>query len=186
VSYPDTLEKRDVEALLSLLQSSRKSLQSRVAAAGLSAQFPVLEIYVNETTGDFVGRTGLPAWAAAATRGNRIELQPLATLKRRRILETTLRHELVHTLVDIVGHGRAPRWLAEGLAVHLAGEGPLVARYEPRQRLTTTEIDKQLGYSTWTMTADQMRAVYAAAYGEVRRLIKSEGEAKVWRRVAQG
>jgi hypothetical protein len=88
-------------------------------------------------------------------------------------------------LVDVVSHGRAPRWLAEGLALNLAGEGAMIARYEPRQRLTTAEIDKQLGYSTWTMTADQMRTIYAAAYGEVRRLIKSEGEAKVWRRVAK-
>jgi hypothetical protein len=155
-----------------------------VAAAGVNAQFPALEIFVNETTGDFVGRTGLPYWAAAATRGNQIEIQPLATLKRRRILETTLRHELVHAMIDVVSRGRAPRWLAEGLALHLAGEGPLVSRYEPRQRITTAEIDKQLGYSMSMMSANDMRAVYAAAYSEVRRLIKNEGEARVWRRVA--
>ena len=34
------------------------------------------------------------------------------------------------------------------------------------------------------VSAEDMRVVYAAAYGEVRRLIKSEGEARVWRRVA--
>ncbi|HYU99945.1 MAG TPA: SpoIID/LytB domain-containing protein [Pyrinomonadaceae bacterium] len=185
INYPATVNQREAEALLGLLQSSRKSLLARVAAAGIKVQFPVLEVIVNETTGDFVGRTGLPIWAAAATRGNKIELQPLETLKRRGILETTLRHELVHNTIDLVSRGRAPRWLAEGFALHLAGEGRLVARYEPRKRMTTAEIDKQLGYSTWTVSANEMRTIYAAAYGEVRRLVKSEGEANVWKRLAK-
>lgn len=185
ISYPNTVSQREVEGLLSFLQSSRKSLIARVAAAGITAQFPALEIFINETTGDFVGRTGQPAWAAAATKGSRIELQPLETLKRRRILETTLRHELVHTLVDIVGRGRAPRWLAEGLALHLAGEGRLVARYQPRERMSTHEIEKQLSDIRFAKSANDMRATYAAAYGEVKRLINSEGEANVWRRVAR-
>jgi stage II sporulation protein D len=185
VNYPNTVSQRDAEGLLSLLQSTRRSLLAHVAAAGVKAQFPTLEIFINETTGDFVGRTGQPAWAAAATRGNQIEIQPLETLRRRRILETTLRHELVHTVVDAVSHGRAPRWLAEGLALHLAGEGRLITRYQPRQRLTTAEIEKQLGYGKATMTENEMRAAYAAAYSEVKRLINNEGEANVWRRVAK-
>ena len=84
-------------------------------------------------------------------------------------------------MIDLVSRGRAPRWLAEGFALHLAGEGRLVARYEPRKRMTVAEIDKQLGYWTSTVSAAEMREVYAAAYGEVRRVVKNEGEANVWK-----
>ncbi len=186
VNYAATISKRDIELLLRQLEINRSSLLTRVANAGISVRLPSLEIYLNETTGDFVGRTGQPAWAAGATKGTRIELQPLATLKQRRILETTLRHELVHTLVDTVGHGRAPRWLAEGLALHLAGEGKMISRYQPQTTLSTTEIENRLAGAGVNQSPNDMRAAYAAAYMEVKRLINSEGESAVWRRVVAG
>lgn len=181
INYPAKIDRREIESLLRLLQSNRAALTGRVAVAGLAGQFPVLEIFISETTGDFVGRTGQPPWAAAATKGHRIELQPLETLRRRRILETTVRHELVHVLVDSIGRGRTARWLAEGLALHLAGEGRLVASYAPARYISTEEIDKQLINAK---SAEDMKAAYAAAYGEVKRLINKEGETNVWRRVA--
>ncbi len=181
INYPGTISQREAAMLLRFLQSSRNSLIARIAAAGFTTQLPPLEIFINETTGDFVGRTGQPAWAAAATKGHRIDLQPLATLKRRQVLETTLRHELVHTLIETLGRGRTPRWLAEGLAIHYAGEGRLVAKHQPRSKLTTQEIERMLGQSS---SAADLRAAYAAAYAEVKQLIGKEGEAGVWRRVA--
>ena len=87
-----------------------------------------------------------------------------------------------HGLVD-GGHGRTPRWLAEGLAIHLAGEGRMVAKYEPRKKTSTEEIENQLADGKSNQST--MRAAYAAAYREVKRLLDSEGEGNVWRRVAQ-
>jgi SpoIID/LytB domain protein len=185
ISYPDSIDQREVGALLTLLESSRKTLLARASAAGVNAQFPVLEIFLNETTGDFVGRTGQPAWAAAATKGKRIELQPLATLKRRRILETTVRHELVHCLVNVISRERAPLWLAEGLALYLAGEGPRFDRQQPRPRLTTEELERRLSNGNAAVNSAEMRTTYAAAFGAVQDLIAREGEVSVWRRLAR-
>jgi hypothetical protein len=160
------------------------NLLHRVSSAGLSISAPpTLDIFVNDTTGDFVGRTGQPWWAAAATRGTHVELQPIQILQRRGVLVTTLRHELAHAVIDSVGRGRAPRWLAEGMALFFAGEGPLIVRYTPRSRMTVDQIDRNLGRAG---TADEMRAAYAAAYREVSNLIRSEGEGSIWRRVVGG
>ncbi|HKO98162.1 MAG TPA: SpoIID/LytB domain-containing protein [Pyrinomonadaceae bacterium] len=182
IDYPDTIDRREIESLLGLLHTNRNALVSRVAVAGLNPRIPTLEVFINDTTGNFVGRTGQPPWAAAATRNNRIELQPLGTLKKRGVLETTVKHELVHILVDALGGSRAPRWLAEGLAINFSGEGPMVSRYQPRQTMTIQEIEQNL---SGTPSANEMKASYAAAYNEVRRLIKDEGEANVWRRVVR-
>jgi stage II sporulation protein D len=182
VSYPAHVPQRDAEGILKTLESTRSDLLRRISAAGLSiGEFPSLEIFINDTTGDFVGRTGQPWWAAAATKGHRIELQPIAVLKRRGVLETTLRHEMVHPLIDEISHSRAPRWLAEGFAIYLAGEGPMISRYAPQSRMRVEEIEQNLARSS---SVQSMRAAYAAAYSEITELIKKDGEASLWRRVA--
>lgn len=190
VSYPARgarVSRREVESALAVLEAVRADVRGRLAAASLA--FPalgVLEVSVHETTGDFTGATGKPAWVAATTttRGvRRIELQPLATLSKRGLLALTLRHEYAHAVILALSRSRAPLWLAEGLAAHVANEGTRLTRVEPQQKLSLEDLEKRLAQAPASAAA--MRALYAAAFREVNALIRAEGEANVWRRVAR-
>jgi hypothetical protein len=182
VSSAARLDPKEARQLLSLLEWNRTTLASRLASAGIETRFPEVEVFVNRTTGDFVGRTGMPAWAAAATRNRHIELQPLSLLKRRGLLETTLRHELVHLVVDTLGGDQTPRWLAEGIALYVAGEGKSLERYATGPAVSPSELERQLATAK---SAAELKSAYAAAYKTVQGLIRIEGENKLWQRVAQ-
>lgn len=182
VSYPARAVRGDVEAALGVLEAARADVSRRLAGASLASAIPVTEVFVHETTGDFVGATGRPAWVAAATAGHRIELQPLEVLRRRGVFATTLRHEFVHAALDALGHGRAPLWLEEGLAILVAGEGPQLARSAPKDKIPADELERGLENPG---SPQRMRSLYAAAYAEVSALIRREGESAVWRRAIQ-
>lgn len=182
LSSSGPLDPKEAAQLLGLLESTRSTLVKRLSGAGIEANLPEVEIIINKTTGDFVGRTGMPPWAAAATRNNRIELQPVSLLKQRGILETTLRHELVHVFIDAVGGKQTPRWLAEGLALYIAGEGKLLERYAKGPAQSPNDLERKLAV---LKSADEMKAAYACAYKTVRDLIRVEGENKLWQRLAQ-
>ena len=184
VTYPAATDRRDANQVLSTLDAARADFLRRTGTASISlGDLPLLEIRLNDSTGDFTARTGQPPWAAAATHGNRIELQPVAILQRRGVLVTTLRHELAHVFVDKASHNRAPRWLEEGFAIYLAGEGSMISNYLRRGALSTEELEKRLARPG---SQQEMRALYAQAYADVFYLIRNNGEASVWRKVAGG
>jgi hypothetical protein len=163
------------------LESARSDYLRRTSSASLTVNIPTLEIRLNGSTGDFTARTGQPWWAAAATKGNRIELQPVAILKRRGVLFTTLRHELAHVLIDAASNNRAPRWLEEGFAIYLAGEGKLFAPYATKTRMTPEEIEKRLQRPG---SQQEMRVLYSLAYNQVTYLVQAGTETSVWKKLA--
>jgi hypothetical protein len=180
VTYPANLDRRDAGQVLNTLETARADFLRRASAALGPVNISLLEIRLNESTGDFTARTGQPWWAAAATKGNRIELQPVSLLKRRGVLTNTLRHELAHTVIDTVSRNRAARWLEEGFALYLAGEGRTISRYLTRSAHSTEELEKRL---VRPGSQEAMRALYAEAYQAVFNLVQSQGEAEVWRRI---
>jgi stage II sporulation protein D len=179
VSHPASAGRGEVESLLRTLEAAYADVSRRLERAGIAVAVPDVEVTVYETTGDFVGATGRPAWVAGVSEARRIRLQPLEVLRRRGLLLTTPRHELVHAALEAVGAGRAPLWLVEGLAAHFAGEGRALSRAAPRERLAVEELERRLARPA---SAAEMRALYAAAYAEVAALIRREGEPAVWRR----
>ena len=181
VTYPVDVDRRQADEVLNTLESARSDFLRRASSASISTNIPTLDIRLNESTGDFTSRTGQPWWAAAATKGNRIELQPHALLKRRGVLTTTLRHELAHVFIDAVSRNRAARWLEEGFAIYLAGEGRLFEHYIRRGALSNEELERQLEHPR---TQQEMRGLYAQAYLSVSELVRQQGEASVWKKLA--
>ncbi len=174
---------RALENALRALENARADLLRRLEAASLRLAEPgPFEVVVHATTADFIAATGQSGWAAGATRGRRIELQPLGLLRRRGVLDATLRHEMTHAVIEVLSGGRAPRWMAEGLAVYAAGEAATLPKIENKDRLTREELERRLARPA---SVAESRKLYAMAYHEVRAIINAEGEAGVWRRVAR-
>jgi SpoIID/LytB domain protein len=178
VTYPADNDRRDANRVLTILENARADYLRRASAASISISgLPFIDIRVNDSTGNFSGRTGQPPWAAAATKGSRIETQPLAILKRRGVLHTTLKHELAHVIINVIGRGRAPRWLEEGFAIYLAGEGEIISRYASKNKLSVEELERRLARPH---SQNEMRTLYALAYQEVLEQIRGKGELAVW------
>lgn len=181
VAYTADVDRRVVNQILNTLELTRNDYVRRASSASTAMNIPRLEIRLNESTGTFTSRTGQPWWAAAATQGNRIELQPVSILKQRGVLFTTLRHELAHVMIDSVSNKHPPRWLEEGFAIYLAGEGQTISRYATRDRLAEDEVEQRLQHPR---TQVEMRALYAEAYLMVAEMIRRHGESSVWNKLS--
>lgn len=183
ISFGEKNDRRDVEAALKILEAARTDLLGRLKTASLrldeSAPF---EIVIHSTTAEFIAATGLSGLATGATRGRRIELQPLALLKKRGAMTTALRHELAHAAIELLGKGKSPRWLAEGLCLHFAGEAAAMARVPAQQPLSREELERRLNAGA---SAEETRRLYALAWREVQSLIRQKGEAYVWQLITK-
>ncbi len=130
---------------------------------------PVVRVF--PTVATFRDATGEPGWVAASTRSNIIRLQPPRVLSQRGALQSTLRHELAHILVESHANAKTPLWLREGLVLHFTTPDgtPSSARWFPgvEQALRSPASERE------------MRLAYAAALSRTRTLIVRNGMANV-------
>jgi len=102
-----------------IIPLAKRLLRETEANLGWKLSFQVrLQIY--PSLDSYRNNTGQPGWVAASTRGRTIRLQPMAELRKHGVLEATLRHELIHLLVESRATGNLPPWFREGLVLYLA------------------------------------------------------------------
>jgi len=162
--------KPDVDAWI--LPIAERILKEDEEAIGWKAGAGVrLQVYA--TLDSYRDTTGQPGWVAASTRGRTIRLQPLAELRKRSIVESTLRHEIFHVLVEAKAKAATPLWFREGIvlflsnpnltgtaAVSLADEQIEAVLQQPRNR-------------------DEVQKAYAAAQSRVAALVQEHGKETV-------
>ncbi|HUI41662.1 MAG TPA: SpoIID/LytB domain-containing protein [Terriglobia bacterium] len=168
LDYPEA-QKPWVSGTLNQLEKWRTVLAER--ARPVAARTRVLTW---NTTAEFIRATGEPGWAAGSSDGQSISLQPLATLAGKRILDSTLRHELTHLTLHRLRAPGVPEWFEEGFVLYLTGEridnGPSLAA-GPRT----------LGEGvTRAQSAAEMRAAYARSARLVRSLAERRGTKALW------
>lgn len=140
---------------------------------------PQLRIYPSVAV--FRDATGKPGWVAASTSGRVIRMQPVATLRSAGQLEETLRHELLHLLLESHAHPSLPLWFREGLVLVLSENA--ADRTAPAAATDLALLDRML---LEARTQDELRRAYLAAQAQVRLLIGKFGKAKVLGWVERG
>jgi stage II sporulation protein D len=134
-----------------------------------------VELRVYPDLDSFRNATGEPGWVAAHTAGRRIHLQPVAALRSRNALDSTLTHELAHVLMESQGGPSLPLWFREGLAAYIEkGRGAGVARIPPESDLRQTAHPALA------------RRAYADATAMVASLVERYGESAVFDWVKRG
>ncbi len=108
-------EEGDRAFVLDLVRRTRVEVARR---AGIAAP-ATMAITVHDTVEAFGRATGQPWWVASSIVGSDIDLLPLAELRRRGTLESTVRHEVSHVVLDPALQAR-PVWVREGASIYFS------------------------------------------------------------------
>jgi stage II sporulation protein D len=129
------------------------------------------KVKVYATVAAFRDATGEPGWIAASTRGHTIRLQPTDVLQQAGTLETTLRHELLHMLIEEHAKAGTALWFREGLALYLGRPPDSPVRNGPSFEDVGT-LERALRSPA---SEQQMRRAYQDALARVSKLVAQNG-----------
>jgi len=131
---------------------------------------PRLKIY--PTVAAFRNSTGEPGWVAASTRGRTIQMQPSDVLRETGTLASTIRHELLHMLIDSYALPGTPLWFREGLVLYLTAPN---ASVKPSDNVDDLKgLEKSLRSPA---SEEELRHAYAGARARVAQLARQHGKA---------
>jgi len=150
-------------------------------ALGVSAP-PRITVRFHPTTQSYERATGQSWFTSGAIVGGDIHLLPLAVLRDRGVLEHTIRHELVHLLID-EALAKRPAWVREGAALYFSGQRPggsgtaeAGTPFKPRSRLSCPEdVELLQPVSAGSLSNAHARALACFA--------RQAGDGKPWRDV---
>jgi stage II sporulation protein D len=163
---------QDPEADAQILSIADRILAENENSIGWKLTYrPRLQLF--STIDKYRDETGEPGWVAASTRVHTIRLQPVVLLKNKSILESTLRHELFHLLIESKARAGIPLWFREGLALYFASPENTVS---PGVEMTDQQLESQLAHPT---SREEMERAYSVAKRKVQQLIQQFGKQKV-------
>jgi stage II sporulation protein D len=139
-----------------------------------------LKVYA--TVAAFRDTTGDPGWVAASTRGRTIRLQPTDVLQEAGTLETTLRHELLHMLIEEHAKPGTALWFREGLVLYLGAP----SNSQTRNSGSFEDVGALEKALRSPASEQQMRQAYAEAAARVSKLIAQKGLGTVMRWLPEG
>jgi stage II sporulation protein D len=142
------------------------------------------EVRVYPTVSVYRNATGEPGWVAASTRGHTVRIEPPEVLGAGEALDSTLRHEFLHLLIENHARPGLPLWFREGLVLYLNEEeaaAPDAASAAGPAELA--KLDRTLGGAA---SADEQRSAYRRARAVVARLVAEHGRAEVLLWVERG
>lgn len=155
------------QALVSMAERLVREVET---SAGLTFP-PVPQWKLYPTVAMFRDATGEPGWVAATTRGRIIQSQPADVLKQAGTLESTLRHELLHMLIEAHAKPGTPVWFREGLVLYLSE--PNAAAQARTTFSSLSELEKTMRNPA---SEEQLRKAYADAHALVSRLARQYGK----------
>jgi stage II sporulation protein D len=149
-----------------LLPAAERALRFAMERTGWDVKGrPQVKVY--PTLAIYRDATGEPGWVAASTLGNVVRLQPIDVLQKRHALDSTLRHEFLHMMIESQARTDAPLWLREGLAIYLSNPD------EARPRKVDVESLERRMHSL--RTEEEMRAAYNDCAAAVADAVQRSG-----------
>jgi len=144
-----------------------------VLRSGLTASTRIT-VRAFATTPAFRNATLAPGWVAAFTEGAWIGTQPLRILAARHLLDSTMRHEFLHALIEQEASPKAPLWLREGLVEAWADPSNSTSVGHPSMSINA--VDTALTHAT---TEHDSAAAHRAAQIYTAQVLAHYGRAQV-------